>query len=129
MASRHPGDTAGLPVVTGDPENGSARGLGSSSSPCSAASRTLRQLLALALELGRGVYVAVRRGAHLIGAPQRAGDVDALEPRHAVEVLGAEQDHVLGATLALGRGAAHVGHPRATEQRALDPPRSAIRRR
>ena len=64
----------------------------------------------------------VGRGAHLVGIPQRAGDVDALEPRHAVEVLGDEHHHVLGAALALRGGPADVGHPRAAEQRALDRP-------
>ena len=92
-------------------------GSGSSSSPCSAASRTALQLLALALELGWRVAVHVGRRAHLVGVPQRAGLVDALEPRDAVEVLGNQFDDVLDPALALG------GAPWRSSTRA--PPSSA----
>ena len=60
--------------------------------------------------------------AHLVGVPQRAGDVDALEPRHPVEVLGDEHDHVLGAALTLRSGAAQIGDARAGQQRAIERP-------
>ena len=76
---------------------------------------------ALALELGGRVAVDVRRGPHLERVPQRAGLVDALEPRHAVERLGDEHDHELGSTLALGRRAALVGDAGAAEDGASAP--------
>src|SRR3954465_13180500 len=80
------------------------------------------ELVALALELGGRVRVDVRGRAHLVGVPQRARAVDALQPRHAVEVVRDEYHHVLGPPLALRRGAPRVGYPRAAEQRALDRP-------
>ena len=67
---------------------------------------------ALALELGRRVAVHVGLGAHLGGVPERARLVDALQPRHAVEVLAHEHDDELRAALALMAGAA-AGPPRA----------------
>ena len=79
-------------------------------------------VVALALELGRRVAVDVGRRAHLEGVPQRAGLVDALEPRHPLVRRGDEDHDELGAALALGRRAPLVGHARAAEQRDLDRP-------
>src|SRR5262249_29245336 len=70
--------------------------------------------------------------AHLVGVPQRPGDVDALQPRHAVEVLRDQHDHVLGAALTLRAGATKIGDARPAEQRAIewppvrDPPNVAL---
>ena len=60
--------------------------------------------------------------AHLGRVPQRAALIDALEPRHAVEALGDEDDDVLGAALALRRRAARVVGARPAEQRARQRP-------
>src|SRR4051794_30653052 len=80
------------------------------------------EVLAPALELRRRVGVHVGGGAHLVGVPQRARHIHALEPRHAVEVLGDQHDHVLRAALALRARAAQVSDPRAGEQRPIERP-------
>src|SRR3954452_20104433 len=81
-----------------------------------------RQRLALALELRLRVRVDVGGRAHLVRVPQRPGDVDALQPWHAVEVLGNQHDHVLRTALALWAGAAEIGDARAAEQRSIEWP-------
>ena len=58
-----------------------------SSRPCSAASRTAFSESRLRSNSAGRVAVDLGRGAHLVGVPERARRVDALEPRHAVEVL------------------------------------------
>src|SRR5262249_213105 len=81
-----------------------------------------RQLLSLALELGRRVAVDVRRRAHLVRVPQRPGDVHALQPRHPVEVLPDHHQHVLRPALTLRTGTAQVRDARAAEHRAIEWP-------
>ena len=64
----------------------------------------------------------VRPVAHLIAVPQRAGEVDALEPGDPVEGIGDEQEDILRAPLALRGRAMLVVDPRAAEQRDIDRP-------
>jgi hypothetical protein len=77
------------------------------------------------LELARRVAVHIGAGAHLLGVPEAAGLVDALQPRHAPEGLGHEHDDVLLPALALHPGAADVRDAGAAEQRALQRPAAA----
>src|SRR6202020_1897163 len=77
---------------------------------------------ALAFELIWRVAVNVGLGPHLHGVPQRAGLVDAFEPRHAVKGRRDEDDDELGTALALGRCAPLVGDASAPEQRLLHRP-------
>src|SRR3954452_23755134 len=80
------------------------------------------QLLELALELRGRVAVDVGALAHLRAVPQRTALVDPLQPGHAVEGEGDEEDDPLGSPLALGRGAPRVGDPGAADERALERP-------
>ena len=86
-----------------------------------------RQLVELALELRRRVAVHVGGAAHLVGIPQAPAHVHALQPGHAVEELGHEDDDELRSALALRPGAAQVRHAGAAEQRARTGHRSATR--